>query len=152
VSQQHVVVLSPAERARLAALIRRDGATALQQRRARILLHADRAGAGPRSSDRAVAAAVGVDARTVARTRARFAADGLEAVLTRRPRADRGPRLVDGAVEARLTALACSTPPAGFARWSLRLLAHRAVELEIVEGISHETVRATLKKTCSSRG
>lgn len=151
-SQQHVVRLSAEERARLAALIRRDGASALQQQRARILLHADRAAPGPRLSDRAVAAAVAVDARTVARVRAQFAAEGLEAVVTRRRRADRGPRLVDGAVEARLTALACSTPPAGFARWSLRLLAGEAVRLEIVEAISHETVRAALKKMTSSPG
>lgn len=150
--QQHVVRLTPAERTDVGRVIRRTGSSALAQRRARILLHADIGAPGPRLTDREIAAAVAVEARTVARVRARFAADGLAATLAPRPRADRRPRKLDGAAEARLVALACTEPPPGHARWSLRLLASRLVELEVVEGIAPETVRQTLKKTNSSRG
>ena len=151
-TQQHLVRLTAEDRARLGALIRRTGASALEQRRARILLHVDAGAPGPRLTDREVAAAVAVDVRTVARVRALCATQGLEAALARRPRCDRAPRKLDGAQAARVVALACSQPPAGHARWSLRLLANEAVRLEIVEAISHETVRAALKKTGSSRG
>lgn len=150
--KQHVVRLSTADRAQVAAVIRRTGATALEQRRARILLHADAAAPGPHRTDREVAAAVAVDPRTVARVRMQYATQGLTAALSRRRRGDRGARAIDGAQEARLVALACSAPPPGHARWSLRLLADHAVRLEIVDAVSHETVRGTLKKTTSSRG
>jgi hypothetical protein len=148
----HVVRLTPAERAEVGVLLRREGASTFAQRRARILLHADRGVTGPRLTDVEVAAAVAVEPRTVARVRAQFATEGLAATLGRRPRADRRPRKLEGADEARLVAVACSDPPAGRARWTLRLLAARLVELEVVDGISPETVRQTLKKTRSSRG
>jgi len=151
-SQQHVVRLSPAERAEVGGLIRRAGANAFGQRRARILLHADRGVHGPCLSDVEVAAAVEVEPRTVARVRDQYATEGLTATLARRPRRDRRPRKLDGPTEAQLVALACTDPPAGHARWSLRLLAGRLVELEVVDGISPETVRQALKKTNSSRG
>jgi hypothetical protein len=149
---QHLVTRSPPERHRLGALIRRTGATALQQRRARILLHADTGPAGPRLTDREIAAAVEVEVRTVGRVRQRYAVHGLDAVLTRRPRCDRGPRLLDGDAEARLVTLACATPPEGADAWTLRLLASEAVRLAIVPHLSHETVRTARKKTSSSRG
>jgi transposase len=115
-------------------------------------LKGDAATSGPRWSDARIAEAVEVSARTVARVRARFARGGLAAALGRK-RPDRVyRRKLDSAQEARLIAVACTEPPAGQARWSLRLLANRLVELEIVDGISPETVRATLKKTPSSRG
>jgi len=152
VNKQHRVCLSPAERREIGGLIRRDGAGALTQRRARILLHADAGVAGPRLPDVEVAAAVGVEPRTVARVRAQYAAEGVAATLARRPRGDRRPRKLDGDNEARLVALACTEPPPGHARWSLRLLADRLVELEVVDGIAPETVRQALKKTNSSRG
>jgi transposase len=146
-SKQHVVRLAAAERAELGRLIRREGASTLAQIHARILLHADVSPAGPHLTDREIAAAVGVEVRTVARVRAQFAREGLAAALHRRSRFDRRPRKLDGAAEARLVALACSDPPAGHARWSLRLLSQRLVELEVVDAISPETVRQTLKKT-----
>jgi hypothetical protein len=151
-AKQHLVTLTPEERHHLGILIRRTGATALQQRRARILLHADTSPTAPRLTDREIAAAVEVEVRTVARIRQLYAVHGLEAVLTRRPRCDRGPRLLDGATEARLITLACSTPPDGADAWSLRLLASEAVRLEIVPAISHESVRTVLKKTTSNHG
>jgi len=151
-AKQHVVCLSAEERHRLSTIIRRTGSTALQQRRARILLHADISLSGPRLTDREVAAATQVELRTVARVRELYAVHGLAHTLARRPRSDRGRGLLTGDQEAQLIPLACSTPPAGMARWTLRLLANEAVRLEIVETVSHETVRTTLKKTSSSRG
>ena len=151
-TKQHVIRLTPAERAEVRALIAAGRAPAHTQTHARILLKCDAGTGGPRWSDAHVAAAVEVSARTVARVRARFAADGLAAAL-RRKHPDRVyRRKLDDAQEARLVAVACTAPPPGQARWSLRLLANRLVELEVVEGISPETVRATLKKTPSSRG
>jgi transposase len=116
-----------------------------------MLLLADSGLTGPRLTDREIAAAVGVEPRTVARVRTQFAREGLAATLTRRPRFDRRPRKLDGTKEAQLIALTRDDPPPGHARWSLRLLSQRLVELEVVDHIAPETVRQTLKKTCSSR-
>jgi transposase len=150
--KQHVVRLTPAERAELRALVATGVIPARTQTHARILLKCDAGTAGPRWSDAQVAAAVDVSARTVARVRARFSAQGLAAALARKPPDRVYRRKLDRAQEARLVAIACTAPPPGQARWSLRLLAQRLVELEVVAGISPETVRATLKKTPSSRG
>ncbi|HEU0116950.1 MAG TPA: helix-turn-helix domain-containing protein [Thermomicrobiales bacterium] len=151
-AKQHSVHLTPAQRADLKARLGRNATTALEQRRARILLQTDAGRPGPKQTDVAVAAAVGVDARTVARVRAVYATEGLAVALHGHRRAQQTPPKLDSGQEARLVALACSPPPAGAARWTLRLLAGRAVELAIVDGLSHETVRQTLKKTNSSRG
>jgi hypothetical protein len=147
VSKQHVVRLTAAERTQLTALLRRDDPPGFTLTRARILLHADVGGGRPYQTDLAVATATTVDPRTVARVRAQFATEGLAATLVRRPSARVPRRRLDSAAEARIVELACSTPPDGQPRWSLRLLAGRAVELAIVDGISPETVRQTLKKT-----
>ncbi len=96
-----------------------------------------------------VAAGVGVNYNTVAVWRDRYQQDGL-ALLEDKPRPGRPPH-IDGTQRAKVTALACSTPPEGHARWSLRLLAHKVVELGYVEAISHKHVGALLKKTTSSR-
>ena len=151
-NKQHVVRLSAAERTALRALLAAGTTPARTQTHARILLKCDAAAGGPRWTDARVAEAVEVSARTVARVRARFAREGLAAALGRQPPDRVYRRKLDGAQEARLVALACTEPPAGRARWSLRLLSRRLVELEVVDGISPETVRATLKKTSSSRG
>lgn len=150
--KQHLITLTPAQRAELRRLVRRDRTTALEQRRARILLASD-AGAGLASpTDLAVAAAVGVDPRTVARVRATFTRDGFAIAVHGRPRRFPPRGKLSSAQEMRLAALASATPPAGHARWSLRLLAQHLVELEVVPAISAETVRTTLKKTGCSRG
>lgn len=150
--KQHVIQLTPAQRQELRRLVRRDGTTALEQRRARILLASD-AGAGLATpTDLAVAAAVGVDPRTVARVRAVFARAGFAIALHGRPRVFPPRGMLSSAQEARVAALASSTPPPGQGRWSLRLLAARVVELEIVPAISAETVRTTLKKSGCSPG
>jgi hypothetical protein len=150
--QQHVVRLTAAERAEVRALLAAGTTPARTQTHARILLKCDAGAGGPRWSDARVAEAVEVSARTVARVRARFAAAGLAAALARKRPERVYRRKLDSAQEARLVAVACTEPPAGHARWSLRLLSRRLVALEVVDGISPETVRAALKKTSSSRG
>jgi len=149
---KHRVVLSVPERSRLRTLLRRSSTSALQQRRARILLAADVGGGRRAQTDVQVAAATAVDPRTVARVRAEFVRHGLERALAGRRRVFPPRRKLSDAQEAQVLVLAQSAPPAGHARWSLRLLADRLVELEVVEGICPETVRRTLKKTISSPG
>jgi hypothetical protein len=149
---KHRVVLSTEERQHMQGLLRRSSTTALQQRRARILLACD-GGAGRRvATDAAVAAATQVDPRTVARVRAEFVHHGLERALNGRRPVFPPRRKLSALQEAQVLVLAQSDPPPGHARWSLRLLANRLVELEVVDGISPETVRTTLKKTTSSPG
>lgn len=150
--KQHVVRLTAAERGELRGVLAAGTTPARTQTHARILLKGDAGAAGPRWSDAHIAEAVEVSTRTVARVRARFATGGLAAALGRKRPERVYRRKLDSAQEARVVAIACTEPPAGQARWSLRLLANRLVELEIVDGISPETVRATLKKTPSSPG
>src|SRR5262249_28942490 len=120
---------------------------------ARILLKADAAPDGPALPDQRIAEAVEVSATTVEQVRQRFVEQGLGAALNRKQREGpaREPKL-DGRGEARLIALACSAPPEGRKEWTMRLLADKLVELEVVDAISDETVRRALKKTRSSRG
>jgi hypothetical protein len=119
--------------------------------RVRILLKADAAPGGPAWTDEQLSAAFDLSVRSVMRMRQIFVTAGLDAALARRPP---GPRLhkIDGAIEAHLIALVCSPPPAGYARWSLRLVSDRLVELVDLESVSYETVRRTLKKTNLSLG
>jgi hypothetical protein len=149
---KYAVKLTECERARLRTLVGRGEAPARLLTRARILLKANQGEGGPGWTDAAIAGALDVHPTTVARVRRAYADAGLEAALARK-RPDRVyERALDGAAEARLVALACSGPPAGRARWTLRLLAGELVRLEVVEAVSHETVRQTLKQTRSSRG
>jgi len=114
---------------------------------ARILLKANQGEAGPGWTDRAIAAALEVHPATVARVRQLCVTAGLGAALHRKAPAREYHRRLDGEQEARLVALTCSAPPEGYKRWTLRLLADRLVELEVVETVSYETVRQTLKQT-----
>lgn len=140
VYQKHRVQLTDAERDRLVRLTRRGRASARELTRARILLLADR-----RTPDHAIADALAISTRTVARIRQRAVEHGIEAALVDRPRPGAQP-LLDARQEAFLVALACSDPPTGRNRWSMQLLADQLVSLEVVESISAETVRRTLKK------
>lgn len=149
--QQYVVQLSPAEREHLQGLIAAGTAPARKLARARVLLKCDQGSHGPGWVDVRVSEAVEVSQPTVARVRKQYVEEGLEAALKRRAPTRVYERKLDGEQEARLIALACSKPPTGHAEWSLRLLADQVVELEIVEAISYQTVRRTLKKTNSSR-
>ena len=150
--KRHVVVLSEEERARLHTLIGRGVAPARVLTHARILLKANQGEAGPGWTDAAIAAALEVNPATVARVRQQYVTAGLDAALHRKPPAREYHRRLDGEQEARLAALACSAPPEGHKRWTLRLLADRLVELEVVETISYETVRQALQQTGSSHG
>jgi hypothetical protein len=149
---KHRVVLEPADRLRLRGLLRRSSTPAIQQRRARILLAVDGGGSRHVPTDAAVAAATQVDARTVARVRAEFTRFGLERALRGRTPVFPPRRKLSDVQEAQVLVLAQSDPPAGQARWSLRLLSARLVELEVVDGICPETVRRTLKQTTCRPG
>ena len=149
---KYVVTLTDEERGALRKLVSSGRAAARRLTHARILLQADSGPGGPGASDGGIAAALGVGHATVERVRQRFVEEGLEAALERRPSRRDYRRKLDGRAEARLIALACSQPPAGRSRWTLRLLADRLVVLEVVDAVSHECVRQTLKKTSSSLG
>jgi transposase len=141
------VILTQTERDKLKGLIAAGTAPARKLTHARILLKADQSPEGPAWVDEEVAEAVEVSQPTVSRVRKQYFEEGMEVALNRRPPNREYHRKLDGYQEARLIALACSQPPEGQARWSLRLLADRMVELEVVEEISYQTVRRTLKKT-----
>jgi transposase len=144
--KKYVVALSDTERTHLKGLISAGTAPARKLAHARVLLQADRG-----RTDEAVAAAVEISQPTVSRIRRQFVEQGLEAALNRRAPQREYARKLDGEQEARLIALACGTPPNGQGRWTLRLLAGKLVELEVVADISYQTVRRTLKKTTCSR-
>ena len=145
------VRLTPEQRAALEQVVRTGTHPAHATRRARILLKADADGPDPWPDER-IAAALDINRMTVARVRAQFAAAGLDATLHKQKAPGRQYRKLDGAQEARLIALTCAPPPEGQARWTMKLLAQRLVELEVVEAIDPATVWRTLKKTSSSRG
>lgn len=146
------VVLTPAERAHLQTLVSTGTTTAHANTHARILLKADQGPDGPAWTDKMISTVLDVGTATVGRVRQTYVQDGLDAALRRKPTQRAAQRKLDGVGEAQLVALACSTPPDGAGRWSLRLLAERMVALEYVDTIAHETVRQTLKKTNSSPG
>jgi transposase len=152
VRKRYIVVLSQEERARLHTMIGRGVAPASALTHARILLKANQGQAGPGWTDAAIAVALEVNPATVARIRQQYVTTGLDAALQRKLPARQYYRRLDGAQEARLVALACSAAPAGHKRWTLRLLAERMVELQVVETVSYETVRQALKQTGSSHG
>lgn len=146
----HVIQLTAEERAELEQWLHSGYRSARSQTHARILLKADGGPDGPGWLDSQICEAFEVSPSSVYRVRKRFAQEGLLAALNQRPPSRPRPRVLDGEQEARLLALACSSPPEGHARWTLHLLADRMVTLQYVESVSYETVRRTLKKTSSS--
>ena len=145
--KRYKVTLEPDERGELEKLISRGKGAARRLAHARILLHADQGEGRPGKIDAEIAEAVGVSVATIERVRQRFVEEGLEGALNPRPSPRLYPRKLDGAAEARLIALACSPPPEGRARWTLRMLADRMVVLGYIETVSYETVRTTLQET-----
>lgn len=140
------------EREELTALVSKGKGQARRLRRARILLMADEAQENGGWKDADIAKALGASVRTVERTRAKCVEMGIEAALNHaKPKKTRS-KVLDGEAEARLIHLACSEAPDGLERWSIRLLAGKLIELEIVETVSRETVRTTLKKMNLSLG
>jgi hypothetical protein len=149
--KRYVVELSPDERNRLEELIRKGKSPAKKQLKARILLRADESPLGPKRNDPQISEALGTYPIMCARVRQQFAQGGLDAVLNRKQRATPPvPRIFDGEKEARLIALACSQPPEGRAKWTLRLLESKVVELNIVDHASDNTIGRVLKKMSSS--
>ncbi len=149
---KYVVRLTVAERTQLEELIRTGQRAASTLIHARILLKTDRGAEGPGWDDERIADALECGESTVYRVRQAFVERGLKAALFRKKPTGRQYRKLDGAQEAQLIALACNAPPEGRASWTLRLLADRWVALEVVDTISPECVRMTLKKTHLSLG
>ncbi len=146
--KKYVVKLSEAERDRLQMLINKGKSPAKRLLKARILLKADASEHGEVWSDGRIIEALDTNLSMVTRVRQQFVEEGLEAVLSRKQRATPAiTPIFDGEKEARLTALVCSTPPEGYARWTLRLLEDKVVELGIVERASDNTIGRVLKKT-----
>jgi hypothetical protein len=152
IAKKYLVNLSREERGRLDEFIRKGKRTAQLLTKARILLKADTSETGEGWSDSRIAEALDTSIANIERTRRQLVEEGFEAVLTRKynPNSAR-PRIFDGVAEAKLIALTCGRAPAGHAKWSLRLLEQKVVELQIVESASDNTIGRTLKKTFSSR-
>ena len=150
--KKYRVSLTGEEQEELKALVSRGRAAAYKQTHARILLLSDDNQAGGPMMDREIARALQVGTATVERVRRRCVEQGVEAAIGRKRQLNRRPKRLDGEGEARLIAMAVSQPPEGRASWTLRMLADGLVEREIVDSISPETVRRTLKKTNSSLG
>jgi transposase len=149
--KRYVVRLSSEEREQLQALIRKGKGPASRLLKARILLKADVSEAGEGWSDSSIIEALETSASMVYRVRRQLVEEGFEAVLSRKQRATPAvPPIFDGEKEAKLIALACSKPPKGRARWTLRLLEEKVVELNIVERASDSTIGRVLKKTLSN--
>jgi hypothetical protein len=150
--KKYLVELSADERQQLRGLVTKGKGAARKIQHAQILLKADSGPGGPAWTDERIAEAYGVRTRTVERIRQRLVEHGLEDALNRRQnkRGSRGK--LDGEGEAKLCMVACSQPPHGRQRWTMQLLADRLVELKVIDSISRETVRVTLKKTNSNRG
>lgn len=147
-----IVRLTVDERVKMEGLVNRGKVGAEKRKRANILLKADASPEGPAWCDSQIATALGVSMATIHRTRQAYVEQGLEDALERKRPTGRHFRKLDGAQEAKLVTVACSPAPEGQSRWTIKLLADKLVELEVVDSISEETVRMTLKKMTSSRG
>ena len=144
--QKYFVKLTSEERTDLEKFVSYGSAPARKLRRARILLKSDCSEGGPNWTCEAICAAFDVNPVTVTNVRKAFVEGGLEKALNRKKPNREYLHRLDGSAEAHLMALACSEAPEGYERWTLRLLQERFVKLEIVESVSHETIRTTLKK------
>ena len=144
--KKYIVRLTDVERDTLKQVVAKLNGSSQKVRRAQVLLKAD--ADGPGWTDARIADAFGCRTKTVENIRERFVTEGFEVTLDGQPRAKPPcPNLLDGEQEAKVIAMRLGAPPPGFANWTLRLLAEQVVALEIVESISYETVRRTLKKT-----
>lgn len=145
--KKYKITLTPEERHSVERMVRAGRAPARTLTRARVLLKADCGGGRGGWTDEQIVAALDVGRATVERIRQRFVEESFETALYSRRPGRRYPHKLDGEAEAHLVALACTKPPAGRARWTVRLLTGRLVELGVVEAVSRETVRRVLKKT-----
>lgn len=145
--KKYIVSLTEDEKSFLDGFTSKGSAAASKIKRAQVLQLTDKNRKDGAWKDEDVSQALNVSIATVERTRKCFVEDGMEIAVFGKPSTIPRPTLLDGEKEAHLIALACSSPPEGHGKWSLRLLADKFVELQFVEAISHETVRQTLKKT-----
>jgi len=145
--KKYIVTLLDEERHLLRAMLSRGKAAARKLTHARILMKADSGPDGPSWRDQAIAEGLEVAGATIERVRKQFVEEGLQAALERRKPRRQYARKLDGDAEAHLVALACTQPPEGRARWTLRLLADRMVALDYVDTVSKDTVSRVLKKT-----
>ena len=143
--KKYIVRLTDGERETLTGIVRKPRVAAQKVRRAQILLKAD--ADGPNWTDARIADAFNCRTKSVEYIRERLVTDGFEITLDGKPKSRVRGKVLDGEQEAKIIALRLGQPPKGFANWTLRLLAEQAVTLEIVESVSHETLRRTLKKT-----
>jgi hypothetical protein len=146
------VTLTKTEREELKAIVSKGKHSSLQFRNACILLNCDEGKFGNKLANDQIAQVLQVNSKTVERLKQRFVEEGFDACIDRKPYPAKQKLKTDGDFEAHLIAISCSKSPSGYARWSLRMLADKMVELKYAESISHETVRQVLKKTNSSRG
>jgi hypothetical protein len=145
-NKKYIVRLTDAERERLSGVVKKLSGGSQKVKRAQILLKAD--ADGPNWTDARIAEAFGCRTRTIEKLRERLVTQGFEAALERKQRAEPPiPKKLNGEQEAQIIAMRLGEPPEGYSNWSLRLLADEVVALEIVDSISHTTVRQTLKKT-----
>lgn len=150
--KKYHVTLEKEERVQLLEIVRKKTVAARTRTHAHVLLQADSGPEGPNWTDETISEVFAVHPLTVANIRRRCVEEGVEVALQRRAPRRQYLRKLDGGQEAHLIALACSDPPLGQKRWTLRLLRDKFVELQVVESLCHETVRQTLKKMLSSRG
>lgn len=150
--EKYIVKLTGEERKKLKDIINKGRAARAKVLNGRILLKVDEGRGGQKWSDEDTSKALDVSTRTIERLRKRFVTEGYEASLNRKPPSRTKTIKIDGEVEAHIIALACSKPPEGYAKWTLKLLANHMVQLEYIDNISTEGVRRTLKKTNLNRG
>ena len=149
---RYKVTLTQEERTELEGILKKGKHTSFEFRNACILLNSDESEYGEKISNESIAQILHINTKTVERLKQRFVEEGFEVCLNRRPYPEVTNIKTDGDFEAHLIALSCSKAPKGYARWSLRLLSEKMVELKFVDSVSHETVRQTLKKTKLKRG
>ena len=149
---RYKVTLTKEEHDQLKAVLRKGRHSSQQYRNASILINSDEDTWGQKLSNEQISQVLQINTKTVERVKQRFVEEGFDECMDRKPYPRKGPIKTDGDFEAHLVALSCSEAPEGYARWSLRLLADKMIELKYTDSISHETVRQVLKKTKSSRG
>jgi transposase len=149
---RYKVTLTEKEREQLEAILSKGKHSSLQFRNACILLNCDESGPSQKSPNEQIAKVLHVTPKTVERLKQRFVEEGFEACMDRKPYPEVKDIKADGDFEAHLVAISCSKAPAGYARWSLRMLADKMVALNYTDSVSHETVRQVLKKTKLSPG
>lgn len=140
------VTLTKQEREELMIIIKKGKHTSQTYRNAYVLLNTDIGNYSDKITNEAISKVLKIGMRTIDRVKKRFVEEGFEFCLVRKPTSREYDRKIDGDVEAHLISISCGEPPKGFARWSLRLLADKMVELNYIENISHESVRTLLKK------